>query len=66
MNKDAQIRRDMRIALASARRAGVPLAISSAAMGGGAPHLALVRRLLHGIAREEGLRFRSTASAPSR
>ncbi len=56
--KDAQIRRDLRIALVGARRAGVPLVVGSAAMGGGEPHLALVRRILHGIAREEGLRFR--------
>ena len=56
--KEAQIRRDLRMALAGARWAGAPLVIGSAGMGGGAPHLALVRRVLHGIAREEGLRFR--------
>ena len=56
--KEAQIRRDLRMALAGARRAGAPLVIGSAGMGGGAPHLALVRRVLHGIAREEGLRVR--------
>jgi hypothetical protein len=56
--KDAQIRRDLRIALVGARRAGAPLVVGSAGMGGGVPHLALVRRILLDIAREEGLRFR--------
>jgi hypothetical protein len=56
--KPEQLRRDLGLALAGARDAGAPLVIGSAAMGGGAPHLALLKEILHGLAREQGLHFR--------
>ena len=56
--KPEQLRRDLGLALAGARDAGAPLVIGSAAMGGAAPHLALLKEILHGLAREQGLHFR--------
>src|SRR5918997_327925 len=56
--KPEQLTRDLGLALAGARAAGGPLVIGSAAMGGGAPHLALLKEILHGLAREQGLHFR--------
>jgi hypothetical protein len=56
--RDAQVRRDLSYALRKAREAGVPLVIGSAGMGGGNPHLALVRGLLLEEARAHGLHFK--------
>lgn len=53
-----QIRRDLGLALVNARRAGVPLVVGSAGMGGGEPNLQLFKKILLEIAREEGLNFR--------
>jgi hypothetical protein len=52
------VRRDLSYALRKAREAGVPLVIGSAGMGGGNPHLALVRGLLLEEARAHGLHFK--------
>src|SRR4051812_1809966 len=51
------IKRDLRLMLIAARRARVPLLIGSAATAGGAPHVALFRRIVEEIAAEEGLSF---------
>jgi hypothetical protein len=51
------IRRDMRLMLLAARKAGIPLLIGSAGTAGGEPHVAAVRRIVEEIAREEGLKF---------
>jgi hypothetical protein len=51
------IKRDLRLMLLAARRARVPLLIGSAATAGGAPHVALFRRVVEEIAREEKLSF---------
>ena len=51
------IKRDLRLMLLAARRAKVPLLIGSAGTAGGAPHVALFRRIVEDIAREEKLAF---------
>jgi rRNA processing protein Gar1 len=51
------IKRDLRLMLKAARRAGIPLLIGSAGTAGGAPHLEKFRRIVLEIAREEGLKF---------
>jgi hypothetical protein len=51
------IKRDLRLMLLAARRARIPLLIGSAGTAGGEPHLALFRRLVEEIAREERLAF---------
>ena len=51
------IKRDMRLMLLAARKAGIPLLMGSAGTAGGAPHVAAVRRIVEEIAREEGLKF---------
>lgn len=51
------IKRDMRLMLLAARKAGIPLLIGSAGTAGGTPHVAAVRRIVEEIAREEGLKF---------
>lgn len=53
-----QVRRDLSYALRKAREAGVPLVIGSAGMGGGNPHLAVVRELLLEEAHRHGLHFK--------
>jgi len=52
------IKRDLRLMLLAARRAKIPLLVGSAGTAGGAPHVALFRKLVEEIAREEGLTFR--------
>ena len=52
-----QVERDLGHALRLARRAGVPLVIGSAGMGGGNPNLDFVKEVLVSIAREAGLKF---------
>jgi hypothetical protein len=51
------IERDLRLMLRAARGARIPLLIGSAGTAGGAPHVALFRRLVEKIAREEQLSF---------
>jgi hypothetical protein len=51
------IKRDLRLMLLAARRAKIPLLIGSAGTAGGAPHVALFRRIVEEIAREEKLAF---------
>ena len=51
------IKRDLRLMLLAARRAHIPLLVGSAGTAGGAPHVALFRRLIEEIAREEKLAF---------
>ena len=51
------LKRDLRLMLLAARRAGIPLLIGSAGTAGGEPHLAIFRDIVIEIAREEGLRF---------
>ncbi len=51
------LKRDLRLMLLAARRAGIPLLIGSAGTAGGEPHLAISRDIVLEIAREEGLRF---------
>lgn len=55
---DPVTRRDMRMVLKAARQADVPLIIGTAGTAGAAPHLEATRRIIHEIAREEGLSFR--------
>lgn len=57
--KEAQVRRDLRLGLLRARRAGVPLIIGSAGTAGGEPHLQVTLELLIRLAREEDLHFRT-------
>jgi hypothetical protein len=52
------IRRDLRLMLNAAVRAGVPLVIGTSGGAGGAPHLAMVAGMARDIAREDGLRFK--------
>ena len=56
--RDEQIRRDLSYALRRAREAGIPLVIGSAGMGGGNPHLKIVRNILLEEAHAHGLRFK--------
>ena len=51
------IKRDLRLMLRAARRAKIPLLVGSAGTAGGAPHVALFRRMIEEIAREENLAF---------
>jgi hypothetical protein len=51
------IKRDLRLMLKAARRAGIPLLIGSAGTAGGAPHLQKFRHIVLQIAQEEGLKF---------
>jgi len=51
------IKRDLRLMLRAARRARIPLLIGSAGTAGGAPHVALFRRMIEEIAHEENLAF---------
>jgi Acyclic terpene utilisation family protein AtuA len=53
------IKRDLRLILIAARKAGIPLLVGSCGTAGGEPHLQLVAETVHEIAREEGLRFRA-------
>ena len=52
------IRRDLRLMLNAAVRAGIPVVIGTSGGAGGAPHLALVADMARGIAREDGLHFK--------
>jgi hypothetical protein len=52
------IRRDLKLMLRAAVEAGIPMLIGTCGGAGGEPHLALVRQMVHDIAREEGLHFR--------
>lgn len=58
MVRREQVRRDLSLALAQARRSGVPLVIGSAGFAGGEPHLQWARAILLECAHEAGLRFR--------
>ncbi len=51
------IKRDMRLMLLAARKAGIPLLLGTAGTAGGEPHLAIVRKIIEDIAAEEGLKF---------
>lgn len=51
------IKRDLRLMLLAARKAGIPLLIGSAGTAGGAPHVAAVRAVVEEIAGEEGMKF---------
>jgi hypothetical protein len=51
------IKRDLRLMLLAARRAGIPLLLGSAGTVGGAPHINIVKDILCEIAAEEGLSF---------
>lgn len=52
------IRRDLRLMLNAAVRAGVPLMIGTCGGAGGAPHLDLVAGMAREIARQDGLHFK--------
>jgi Acyclic terpene utilisation family protein AtuA len=52
------IRRDLRLMLNAAVRAGIPLVIGTCGGAGGAPHLDLVATMAREIAREDGLHFK--------
>jgi hypothetical protein len=52
------IRRDLRLMLNAAVRAGVPLVIGTSGGAGGAPHLDLVATMAREIAQEDGLHFK--------
>ena len=51
------IKRDLRLMLRAARKARIPLLIGSAGTAGGAPHVALFKRIVEDIAREDMLAF---------
>lgn len=51
------IKRDLRLMLRAARKAGIPLLMGTAGTSGGEPHLAAVRKIVEDIAAEEGLKF---------
>jgi hypothetical protein len=51
------IKRDLRLMLRAARKAGIPLLMGTAGTSGGEPHLAIVRKIVEDIAAEEGLKF---------
>jgi hypothetical protein len=51
------IKRDLRLMLRAARKAGIPLLMGTAGTSGGEPHLATVRKIVEDIAAEEGLKF---------
>lgn len=51
-------KRDMRLLLLAARRAGIPLVVGSAGLAGSRPHVAWAREILNEIAFEEELHFR--------
>jgi hypothetical protein len=52
------IRRDLRLMLNAAVRAGIPVVIGTCGGAGGAPHLALVAGMAREIAAEDGLHFK--------
>ncbi|MFO1024482.1 MAG: acyclic terpene utilization AtuA family protein [Acetobacteraceae bacterium] len=52
------IRRDLRLMLNAAVRAGIPVVVGTSGGAGGAPHLALVAQMAREIAREDGLHFK--------
>ena len=52
------IRRDLRLMLNAAVRAGIPMVIGTCGGAGGTPHLDLVARMAREIAREDGLHFK--------
>ncbi|WP_428487967.1 acyclic terpene utilization AtuA family protein [Rhodopila sp.] len=52
------IRRDLRLMLNAAVRAGIPLVIGTCGGAGGAPHLDLIAAMVQRIAREDGLHFK--------
>ena len=51
------IRRDLKLMIRAARKAGIPLLVGSAGTAGGAPHLAKYKEIVLDIAREENLKF---------
>jgi hypothetical protein len=51
------IKRDLRLMLRAARKAGIPLLMGTAGTSGGEPHLSIVRKIVEDIAAEEGLKF---------
>lgn len=51
------IKRDLRLMLLAARKAGIPLLLGTAGTAGGEPHLAAVRKIVEDIATEENLKF---------
>jgi hypothetical protein len=52
------IRRDLRLMLNAAVRAGIPVVIGTSGGAGGAPHLDLVAGMAREIAKQDGLRFK--------
>lgn len=61
LNSHRAMRRDLRLMLRAARRAGIPMVIGTCGGAGGAPHLAAVAGIIRELAREDGLRFRLAA-----
>ncbi len=51
------IKRDLRLMILAARKAGIPLLIGSAGTAGGMPHVAAVKEVVEEIAAEENLKF---------
>lgn len=51
------VKRDLRLMLLAARRAGIPLLLGSAGTAGGKPHIAMVKDVLYEIATQERLSF---------
>lgn len=61
LNSHRAMRRDLRLMLRAARRAGIPMVIGTCGGAGGAPHLAAVAGIIRELAREDGMRFRLAA-----
>lgn len=61
LNSHRAMRRDLRLMLRAARRAGIPMVIGTCGGAGGAPHLAAVAGIIRDLAREDGMRFRLAA-----
>src|ERR1700691_6251049 len=57
-SSDAAVKRDLRLILREAMKAGIPAIIGSAGYAGGRPHLESVARLARELARENGWHFK--------
>jgi hypothetical protein len=58
VNSRMAMKRDLRLMLHAARKAGIPMVIGSCGGAGGEPHLNTVSDIVREIAREDGLHFR--------
>lgn len=58
LNSARAMRRDIRLMLRAARRAGIPLVIGTCGGAGGSPHLAATAGIVRELAREDGMRLR--------